>query len=159
MPKKWFVTGIKINNSYYNEGKRVLRQKLDHVLINIDKYLKSHDVEDLHQLRISIRRLRYPLEIFINFFPKKLFWNFYNKINKLQDSTGHGRDLDVMIMRLSKFQDEYNIKLPQELFDNLKNQRDQFYSEIDTEVIELLQDPILEEVKELIDYNRFVKHK
>ncbi|HEY9189012.1 MAG TPA: CHAD domain-containing protein [Bacteroidota bacterium] len=159
MPKKWFVTGIKINNSYYNEGKRVLRQKLDHVLINIDKYLKSHDVEDLHQLRISIRRLRYPLEIFINFFPKKLFWDFYNKINKLQDSTGHGRDLDVMIMRLSKFQDEYNIKLPQELFDNLKNQRDQFYSEIDTEVIELLQDPILEEVKELIDYNRFVKHK
>jgi len=153
MPKKWFVTGIKINNSYYNEGKRVLRQKLDHVLINIDKYLKSHDVEDLHQLRISIRRLRYPLEIFINFFPKKLFWDFYNKINKLQDSTGHGRDLDVMIMRLSKFQDEYNIKLPQELFDNLKNQRDQFYSEIDTEVIELLQDPILEEVKELIDYN------
>jgi len=159
MPKKWFVTGIKINNSYYNEGKRVLRQKLDHVLSNIDNYLRSHDVEDLHQLRISIRRLRYPLEIFINFFPKKLFWNFYNKINKLQDSTGHGRDLDVMIMRLSKFQDEYNIKLPQELFDNLKNQREQYYSEIDTELIELLQDPILEEVKEMIDYNRFVKHK
>ena len=159
MPKKWFVTGIKINNSFYNEGKRVIRQKLSQVLKNIDHYLKTHDLEDLHQLRISIRRLRYPLEIFINFFPKKLFWEFYNKINKLQDSTGHGRDLDVMMMRLLEYQENLKITLPPEMFDNLKTQRDNYYSEIDIEVNNLLNDPILDEVKEIVDYNRFVKHK
>jgi len=159
MPKKWFVSGIKINNSFYTEGKRVLRQKLSQVLINTDAYLKTHDVEALHQLRISIRRLRYPLEIFINFFPKKLFWDFYNKINQLQDSTGHGRDLDVMIIRLMKFQDDLKITIPSEVFDNIKNQRDRYYSEIDIEVHALLEDPVLDEVKEIIDYNRFVKHK
>ena len=159
MAKKWFVSGIKLNNTFYNEGKRVLRQKLSQVLSNMDKYLKTHDVEDLHQLRISIRRLRYPLEIFINFFPKKLFWNFYNKINQLQDSTGHGRDLDVMLIRLVKFQDDLKVTFPVEMFDSLKNQRDIYYSEIDVEVNELLKDPVLDEVKELIDYNRFVKHK
>ncbi len=159
MPKKWFVSGVKINNSFYNEGKRVLRQKMSQVLLNTDKYMKTHAAEDLHQLRISIRRLRYPLEIFINFFPKKLFWEFYNKINKLQDSTGHGRDLDVMLIRLMKFQDDLDVTLPPELFDNLKIQRDHFYSEIDVEVSDLLKDPVLEEVKEIIDYNRFVKHK
>ncbi len=159
MAKKWFVSGIKLNNTFYNEGKRVLRQKLSQVLSNMDKYLKTHDVEDLHQLRISIRRLRYPLEIFINFFPKKLFWNFYNKINQLQDSTGHGRDLDVMLIRLVKFQDDLKVTFPVEMFDSLKSQRDIYYSEIDVEVNELLKDPVLDEVKELIDYNRFVKHK
>ena len=159
MPKKWFVSGIKINNSFYNEGKRVLRQKLSQVLANMHTYLKTHHVEDLHQLRISIRRLRYPLEIFINFFPKKLFWEFYNKINKLQDSTGHGRDLDVMMMRLMKFQEDLKITLPTEMFDTLKTQRDKYYSEIDIEVTDLLNDPVVDEVKEIIDYNRFVKHK
>jgi CHAD domain-containing protein len=159
MPRKWFVSGIKINNSFYNEGKRVLRQKLSQVLKNVDSYLKTHEVDDLHQLRISIRRLRYPLEIFINFFPKKLFWEFYNKINKLQDSTGHGRDLDVMMIRLLKYQDDLKITLPTEIFDNLKSQRDHYYSEIDIEVSALIKDPLLDEVKEIIDYNRFVKHK
>jgi CHAD domain-containing protein len=157
--KKWFIEGVKINNSFFAEGKRVLRQRLSQVLNNIQKYLQTHDLEDLHALRISIRRLRYPLEIFINFFPRKIFDDFYIKINELQDNTGYGRDSDVMIMKLSKYQDENKIALPNELFEFLKVQRDNYYYTIDDEVKKIIEDPILDEIKELIDYNRYVKHK
>jgi CHAD domain-containing protein len=157
--KKWFVGGIKINNSFFTEGKRVLRQRLFQVLSNINNYLKTHNIEDLHQLRISIRRLRYPMEVFINFFPRKSFDEFYLKLNELQDLSGYGRDTDVMSMKLMKFQQENKISLPFELFELLKSQKDDYYNKLDQEVKKFLEEPVLEEIKELIDYNRYVKHK
>jgi CHAD domain-containing protein len=157
--KKWYITGIKINNSYFTEGKRVLRQRLSMILDNINKYLTTHDIEDLHQLRISIRRFRYPFEIFINFFPKKLFMDFYNKINQLQDLTGYGRDADVMMIKLNKYMGDKKKTLPYELFEDLKTLRDDYYFKVDGEVKKFLDDALLAEVKELIDFNKFVRHK
>jgi CHAD domain-containing protein len=160
MPKKkWYISGVKINNSYFTEGKRVLRQRLDQVLILMNKYLETHNLEDLHQLRISIRRLRYPIEVFIGFFPKKTFTDFYIKLNELQDLSGFGRDTDVMIMKLTNYQEENKIALPFELFELLKTKKDEYYYKLDEGVHKFLTDPTLDEIKELIDYNRYVKHK
>jgi CHAD domain-containing protein len=157
--KKWYISGIKINNSFFTEGKRVLRQRLSQVLLYMNRYLETHDVEDLHQLRISVRRLRYPIEVFINFFPRKTFSDFYTKMNELQDLSGFGRDTDVMIMKLTKYQKENKISLPFELFEFLKSHKDDYYYRLDEEVKKFLDDPTLQEIKELTDYNKYVKHK
>jgi len=157
--KKWYISGIRLNSSFFTEGKRVLRQRLHQVLTNAENYLNSHSIEDLHQLRISIRRLRYPMEIFVNFFSKQIFNNFYDKINKLQDLTGCGRDADVMIMKLASYNEQKIATIQSELFDFLKTQKDDQYNSIDKIVHDFLADPILGEVKEVIEYNRFVKHR
>ena len=64
-----------------------------------------------------------------------------------------------MIIKLTRYQKENKITLPFELFEFLKSQKDDYYYRLDEEVKKFLGDPTLEEIKELTDYNKYVKHK
>jgi CHAD domain-containing protein len=59
-------------------------------------YLENNSEENLHDVRISLRRLRYTLEVFSSFFEKSWYESFYKKVSKLQNITGKARDLDVI---------------------------------------------------------------
>jgi CHAD domain-containing protein len=98
MPKKykWEVKGLSDDKSLNASAKLVLQQRLKSLISAIKKYFEDESVENLHEVRIALRRLRYVMEIFISCFNQEKFITFYTLVEHLQDLTGAKRDLDVL---------------------------------------------------------------
>ena len=61
------------------------------------------DIEYVHEMRVTSRRLRAAMDNFADCFPKKAFKKHYKRIKALTQTMGAVRDLDVLIVR---FQNE-----------------------------------------------------
>ncbi len=61
------------------------------------------DIEFVHEMRVTSRRLRAAMDNFADCFPKKPFKKHYKKIKAITRTMGAVRDLDVLIVR---FQNE-----------------------------------------------------
>lgn len=107
--KKWEIPQLKKTKSFTSNARIILNDRLTAFYQSASKYFESNTVENLHVVRISIRRVRYSMELFLICFEKKLFLRFYNQIEKLQDISGSVRDLDVMLENIN------NLKV-QEIF-------------------------------------------
>ena len=64
---------------------------------------KGTDIEFVHEMRVTSRRLRAAMDNFADCFPKKQFKKHYKKIKAITRTMGAVRDLDVLIVR---FQNE-----------------------------------------------------
>ena len=60
------------------------------------------DIEALHNMRVSSRRLQTAMKIFRSCFPQKQFARHYKRIKGLIQSLGVVRDYDVFIAMLEK---------------------------------------------------------
>lgn len=63
---------------------------------------RRRDIEDIHDLRVSSRRIRTCLSIFENTFPAKKIKKWQKDIKEITQSFGQVRDLDVQIDLLDK---------------------------------------------------------
>ena len=61
------------------------------------------DIEFVHDMRVTSRRLRTAMDNFADCFPKKPFKKYYKQIKAITQIMGAVRDLDVLIVR---FEDE-----------------------------------------------------
>ena len=101
MPKlKWEIKKLSSDLSLKDASRKVLSKKINRLKSIINDYLEDETPENLHQIRIDIRRLRYNMELFISCFVRKKFLIFYDSIAKLQDVTGKIRDTDVLLSSL-----------------------------------------------------------
>ena len=57
------------------------------------------DIEFVHDMRVTSRRLRVAMDNFADCFPKKLFKKHYKRIKAITQTMGAVRDLDVLIVR------------------------------------------------------------
>lgn len=57
------------------------------------------DIEFVHEMRVTSRRLRVAMDNFADCFPKKPFKKHYKKIRAITRTMGAVRDLDVLIVR------------------------------------------------------------
>ena len=64
---------------------------------------KGTDIEFVHEMRVTSRRLRAAMDNFADCFSEKLFKKHYKKIKAITQTMGAVRDLDVLIVR---FQNE-----------------------------------------------------
>ncbi len=62
----------------------------------------GEDIEFLHDMRVSSRRVQAVLKIFRAAFPKKLYKNEYEQVRLLIRSLGVVRDYDVFIDKMEK---------------------------------------------------------
>ena len=92
---KWEIKELSAGNSLKESAELILRQRLQTLNAAIKKFFEEENVDNLHEVRIALRRLRYNMEIFISCFNKTKFINFYELVEHLQDLTGSKRDLDV----------------------------------------------------------------
>ena len=60
------------------------------------------DIEFVHEMRVTSRRLRAAMDNFADCFPKKSFKKHYKKIRAITRTMGAVRDLDVLIVRFQK---------------------------------------------------------
>lgn len=93
---KWEIDGLDKSDSLISAGKKSLSARIATLLESIKIYFEISSEENLHQVRISLRRVRYNLELFYSCFDERIFIKFYKRIVKLQDLTGEVRDIDIM---------------------------------------------------------------
>src|SRR5512146_1458203 len=94
--KKWQIDDLDDRLAYCKAANVVLKNRLSQVQGDIKEYFSSESVEGLHRIRISLRRLRYSMELFISCYDKKQFTTLYEMVTGLQDLSGKVRDFDVM---------------------------------------------------------------
>ena len=107
--KKWEIKKLQKKQSFKRTSQIVLMNRLNTTIKVIKKYLSDSSVENLHSMRIAIRRLRYGMEIFLACFERKFYLMIYDEIVQLQDKSGEVRDIDVLLENINRFKSEKSI--------------------------------------------------
>ena len=63
---------------------------------------EGSDIEFVHEMRVTSRRLRVAMDNFTDCFPEKAFKKHYKKVKAITQTMGTVRDLDVLIARFQK---------------------------------------------------------
>jgi CHAD domain-containing protein len=71
-----------------------------------DGTLLGEDIEELHAMRVSSRRLRAAMDAFEGAFPRTSFRPLVRQVKEITDVLGDARDLDVAIERLTGIRPE-----------------------------------------------------
>jgi CHAD domain-containing protein len=131
---KWEIEKLKYSKQLKRSADIILKTRIECLLKFIEKYLKNSSIENLHDVRIAIRRIRYSMELFIICYNRKIFTKFYNKIQKLQDASGTVRDVDISIENISLIVKEENILIDSLIFEKAKTRKivlqDKFISDL-----------------------------
>lgn len=111
MKRKWEIDKLKNTKQFKKSANLILQDRIESLLTFTKKYFNDLSVENLHDVRIALRRVRYSMELFIVCFDKKIFIKFYNKVEHLQDLSGNVRDVDISIENINSLVNENNIKI------------------------------------------------
>lgn len=100
MAKARKIKGIRCDDPVLANARKIIDVRLEEML-EFGKH--AHDpsrIEEIHNLRIAAKRLRYTLEMFRFAFPKKL-GSLISEVKEVQEHIGDMRDADVMIERVA----------------------------------------------------------
>lgn len=143
--RKWEIEDLKINKSLISIAKTILNNRIDSFLETVIRYFEDNTVENLHDVRISIRRVRYSMELFLICFEKKLFLRFYNNVEKLQDISGSVRDLDVLLENVKALSEKGEIKSNPELTNQVLNRKSELEESFKFEMMKFLHSKIFKD--------------
>ena len=101
------TTAPKIKNISPDETLEVCARQ---IIVNYFQQMMSYkegakvgsDIEFVHEMRVTSRRLRAAMDNFVDCFPKKAFNKHYKKVKSITRTLGAVRDLDVLIARFEK---------------------------------------------------------
>lgn len=100
MVKAKRVKGIDCDESVSVNARRIIDVRLRE-MVSFGKYAGDPQrIEEIHNLRIAAKRLRYTLEMFRFAFPKEL-GDLISEVKEVQEHIGDMRDADVMIERVN----------------------------------------------------------
>ncbi len=148
--KKWEIKGIRKKDSVCKAAKTILKARLDFLLSVIEKYFENKDVENLHQVRIALRRVRYNMELFISCFDRIIFMRFYKKVENLQDHSGQVRDLDVFKENMNLLIKDENVRISKTVFSKVDKRRTDLENTLELELMKFLHSKSLKEFYKLI---------
>ena len=120
------ITGISSDETLEACARRVIVNYFREMMSYKEGAKDGTDIEFVHDMRVTSRRLRAAMDNFADCFPKKPFKKHYKKVKAITRTMGAVRDLDVLIAR---FQRELSIlsKVEQEdiqgLIDHLQQKR------------------------------------
>ena len=152
--KKWEIAHIASVRRFRTAASVIASHRLRNVIDLAHTFKVSRDVEDLHQLRIALRRLRYPLETLLSQFRRKTVLRFIDELNMLQDAAGAARDLDVLFERLTRSNEELHWQLRRIVFLDLEAERREAYKAAQDAIDMFLVSPMLYDFKTAIDFDR-----
>lgn len=134
MKRKWEIEKLKDSKQLKKTANLILKNRINNLLDYSNKYLRKQNVENLHSVRIAIRRVRYSMELFMICYDKKVFNRFYNNIQFLQDLSGAVRDVDISIINIRSFTLEKEFPTEDEITKNAISKKtaleEQFKSEL-----------------------------
>ncbi|MBI5648002.1 MAG: CHAD domain-containing protein [Ignavibacteriae bacterium] len=152
--KKWEIAHLAPVRRFRSAACIITSHRLRAVIDLAHTFKASRDVEDLHQLRIALRRLRYPLETLLSQFRRKSVLRFIDELNMLQDAAGAARDLDVLMERLTRSNNEQHWQLRRIVFLDLEAERRAAYAAALDAIDMFLVSPMLYDFKTGIEFER-----
>jgi len=152
--KKWEIEGIKKKQTVIKAAKIILKSRFDHLIVTINSYFNEPSVENLHQVRIALRRVRYNMELFIACFDRKLLLKVYDSVESLQDHSGFVRDLDVFKENLNSLTEELgNADIPSTSTSSSRSVKSTPESPTEQDQITIYLDTTQAGSKKLLDYS------
>ena len=149
--KKWEIEELKNEKSFCEAGRIILKSRIDYLLTSIDNYFKERTVENLHDVRIALRRVRYNMELFISCYERKLFLRFYKKIENLQDLSGLARDLDVFKGNIKSLVEVENVKVNRSVLKKVDEKRVNLEDNLEIELMKFLHSKSLKDFYKLLN--------
>lgn len=92
-------------------GRKVLLHDFIRMLEHEAGSRSGEDIEDVHDMRVSTRRMRSALRTFAPYFKGKAIRSFRASLRKVADALGAVRDLDVLIADLDKYEKKHGASL------------------------------------------------
>jgi CHAD domain-containing protein len=142
MAKKWEITGLDNHKTLCESAKIILAQRIEYLLEIIRKFFEDETVENLHNVRIALRRVRYNMELFPTCFDKEKFLSLYNKIESLQDSSGFVRDLDVLTENMNKMKSE-KVRISKKVFERVSKTKENLKESLKLELMKFIHSKAL----------------
>ncbi len=93
----------RIDSSYCLFGAEALKKLLSTIEAQIGGVEKNEDIEYLHRMRVTSRRIRAAMPLFKECFPKKRYKKWINEIKNVTQFLGTARDLDVQILFIKDY--------------------------------------------------------
>jgi CHAD domain-containing protein len=115
MKRKWEIEKLKSTKQFKKSANLILKNRIESLLAFTQKYFEDLSVENLHDVRIALRRVRYSMELFVVCYDKKIFIKFYNKVQLLQDLSGNVRDVDISLENINYLVTDNHIKIDDEI--------------------------------------------
>lgn len=97
MARAWEVPGLRPGTPFREAAGRVLIVRWRELMSHRDGTLAGEDIEALHAMRVSSRRLRAAMDAFAAAFPRRGFRRRLRVVKSVTDTLGAARDLDVAI--------------------------------------------------------------
>lgn len=100
MAKAWTAPGLSPERPFADAAGRIIITRWHEMMSYVDGTLAGEDLEELHAMRVSSRRLRAAMDAFADAFPRRSFRRHLAVVKEITDTLGDARDLDVAIASL-----------------------------------------------------------
>jgi CHAD domain-containing protein len=105
MAKAWKIRGLDASRSVKETLPKILMTRFNEMMSYEKGTLEGKDIEFLHDMRVSSRRLQAAMKIFRPVFPMKQYKKVYTQLRVLIRMLGEVRHFDVFISNLEKYKD------------------------------------------------------
>ncbi|HAB52118.1 MAG TPA: hypothetical protein DCE80_08125 [Ignavibacteriales bacterium] len=150
--KPWEILNLSCKQDLSSSARIILSQRLESLLSSINSYFTEVSIENLHQLRISLRRLRYPMELFLKCFNRKKYLGFCKIISSLQKLSGNVRDLDILKHNMQSFFKKDKSKTEEFNFNKIDVKKNKLQSNLKLELMKFIHGKELKNFTKLINY-------
>jgi CHAD domain-containing protein len=106
MAKPRPIPDLSADDSYAEAAAKIVSVRAAELAQHAEGVLDTADIERVHDMRVTTRRLRAALEIFEPCFPPSLYQDALVQVKRLADALGERRDRDVAIAALEGFSDQ-----------------------------------------------------
>lgn len=138
--KKFRIRGLRQGESFSDTARPVLVHYLKRVIRRGRTYQEQAGIENLHDLRIALRRFRYVLELYSSTIKPRRFEHVYDLAVTLQNLLGERRDLDVMLAKLSGVFSLPGSQIPEGLRSGLEREMTRLDVQIRENLVSFLSD-------------------
>jgi CHAD domain-containing protein len=108
MARAWDVPGLRRDARFRDAAGRVILTRWREMMSYRGGTLAGEDIEELHAMRVSSRRLRAAMDAFAGAFPPRSFRTRLRAVKEITDTLGAARDLDVAIEGLTAILDDFD---------------------------------------------------
>ena len=102
MGKAWEVGGLRGPVRFRRAAGRVVLTRWREMMSYREGTLLGEDIEELHAMRVSSRRLRAAMDAFAGAFPARSYRPYVRQVKEITDTLGAARDLDVAMEGLGR---------------------------------------------------------
>ena len=110
MAKAWKIPYFSSDQQVNICLRKILRTRFNEMYSYEKGTIGGKDIEYLHDMRVSSRRVQAALKIFRDSFPKRKFRHVYTELRTLIKALGEVRHYDVLVDMLTEYRNKLNEK-------------------------------------------------